>query len=66
MGQLERAVHHYHGAIAIEPYFAKAHSNLGLTLCELGQPKEAIDICRKAITIKPDFLEAYCNLGGRP
>ena len=56
----------------MKPDYAEAHSNLGITLKELGRPDEALASCRQAIALKPDFAEAHSNLGitlkelGRP
>ena len=37
VGQLDQALAHYHQAIALDPSFAEAHTNLGNTYYELRQ-----------------------------
>ena len=41
----------------------KPHSNLGITLKELGKLEEAETSYRKAIELKPDYAEASQQLG---
>ena len=50
-------------AIALSPQDAEAHSNLGVTLQELGRLEEAEASYAKSITLKPDFADAHSNLG---
>jgi tetratricopeptide (TPR) repeat protein len=50
-------------ALEISPNIAEAHSNLGITLKELGRLDEAEASYRQAIALKPDFAEAHSNLG---
>ncbi|OUV60213.1 MAG: hypothetical protein CBC82_08750, partial [Cellvibrionales bacterium TMED122] len=50
-------------AIALKPDFAEAHSNLGVTLKELGRLDEAETSYKQAIALKPDLTEAHSNLG---
>ncbi len=38
-------------------------NNIGLTLNEMGKPKDAIPYLEKVIALKPDFFAAYNNLG---
>ena len=47
----------------MKPDHAVAHSNLGITLQELGRLDEAEASYTQAITLKPDFAEAHSNLG---
>ena len=42
--------------------YAEAHSNLGMTLQELGRLESELRF-RKAIELQPDYAEAHCNLG---
>jgi tetratricopeptide (TPR) repeat protein len=48
----------------LKPDYAEAHSNLGVTLHELGRLDEAEASCRQAIALKPDYALAHNNLGG--
>ena len=50
-------------AISLKPGFPEAHSNLGITLRDLGRLEEAEASYRKAIALKPDYAEAHNNLG---
>ena len=50
-------------AITIQPDFAEAHSNLGITLKKMGRLKESEVSLRQAITLKPDLAEAHGSLG---
>jgi len=47
----------------LRPDYTEAHSNLGITLQELGRLEEAEASLRQAIALKPDFPEAHNNLG---
>jgi hypothetical protein len=47
----------------LKPDFAEAHSNLGITLKELGRLDEALASYTQAIALKPDLAEAHNNLG---
>ena len=62
-GKFDEAIATYRWAIAINPGFAEAHSNLGNALREQGKVEEAVTAHRQAIAIRPDLAEAYLNLG---
>ena len=47
----------------LAPQDAEAHSNLGITLKELGRLDEALASYTQAIALKPDFANAHYNLG---
>ena len=47
----------------MKPDYAEAHSNLGMTLKELGRLEEVEACYRQAIALKPNFSEAYDQLG---
>ena len=49
--------------MTLSPQDAEAHSNLGVTLKELGRLDEAEVSYKKAIALKPDLAEAHSNLG---
>ena len=59
----EKASAAYNKALLINPDYAKAHNNLGVTLKELGRLEEAEASYRQAITVKPDYAKAHYNLG---
>ena len=50
-------------AIAINPNYAEAYSNLGNALKDQGDLQAAIDAYRQALVINPNYAEAYSNLG---
>jgi len=62
-GRLDDAVEHYQKALAVDPNYVQALSNLGVALKVLGRLHEAIASYQKAIAIKPDLAEAHANLG---
>jgi len=62
-GRLEDAAECYRQAIALNPYFAEACSNLGYVIEIQGNPDEAIALYRKAIALNPDLFTAHSNLG---
>ena len=49
-------------AIALNPEYAQAYSNLGVNLKDLGRFEEAEVNFRKAINIDQNYTEAHCNL----
>ena len=49
-------------AVAIDPHFAEAYSNMGNAFKDLGEVEEAIKCFTAAIKLKPDLAHAYCNL----
>ena len=50
-------------AAQLAPQDSEAHSNLGITLKELGRLEEAEASCRQAIALNSNFAEAHNNLG---
>jgi tetratricopeptide (TPR) repeat protein len=65
-GKLEsyaKTIEAYKQAINIDPDFAEACYNLGLTCIVLGYYTKAIEVFKQAIRIDPDFAEAYVGLG---
>jgi len=61
--QLHAATKSYEQAIKINPNFAKAHYNLGITLINLGHLTKAIASYKRALKIKPNYALAHNNLG---
>ena len=41
-GQIEEAVQAYQQAIALDPNYAEAHGNLGISLASLGRLEQAV------------------------
>jgi len=58
----EKAIAAHQRAIQIDPNFAKAYSNLGISLDVVGAISDAIQAEKKAIAIDPNYAEAYYNL----
>jgi tetratricopeptide (TPR) repeat protein len=50
-------------AININPNYAGAYNNRGITRSELGDNQSAIDDFTQAININPNCADAYCNRG---
>ncbi len=62
-GKYEDALKHYDQAIDINPQFAEAYNNRGITKDRLGRHEEAIADYDQATRINPQFAEAYYNRG---
>jgi predicted O-linked N-acetylglucosamine transferase (SPINDLY family) len=62
-GKLDDAAECYRQAIALNPHYAEAHNNLGVTLRTLGKHDDAMANYRRALEIKHDLVEAHSNLG---
>ena len=62
-GKNPEAVNANQSAAALSPQDAEVHSNLGLTLKNLGRLDEAEASYNQAIALKPDYAEAHSNLG---
>jgi len=50
-------------AIELNPGFAPAHLNLGMTLGDDGENEEAIQVLRTAVRLKKDWVQAHNELG---
>ncbi|KKZ11285.1 MAG: hypothetical protein TE42_08325 [Candidatus Synechococcus spongiarum SP3] len=48
-------------AITINPNYAEAYFNLGVSLKKQGSLQPAIDAYRQALAIKPSYPENHCN-----
>ena len=60
---LDEAVAHYRLAIAAEPGYVLAHSNLGNVFFAQGKISEAIDAYRRALQLDPRYADGHYNLG---
>jgi tetratricopeptide (TPR) repeat protein len=60
--QFLQAVDHYKSALAIEPDFALAITNLGCVYAKTGFPEKAVEMHKKAIELVPGFAMAHYNL----
>ena len=49
--------------ISTQPGNARAQRNYGLTLNELGRPKEAVAILERALELEPEHATAHNGLG---
>ncbi len=63
MGKTRRAIVQYQQALRINPNYAEAHYNLGVSLCETAKREESIAHFQQALRIRPDYAEAHCDLG---
>ena len=57
------AIQFYERALEIDPQYAYAYNNKGLSLSRLGRYEEAIAELDKALEIDPNALKAYYNKG---
>ncbi len=62
-GDYSAALDHYRQSIKLQPDYAAAYNNLGLTLLYMRHEQEAAVQVTKAIKLKPHYAEAYYNLG---
>ena len=62
-GRLDESVAVYERAIALDPLYAEAYTNLGAVLKELGRLEEAETVSRQAVALRPDLADAHNNLG---
>lgn len=63
-GKNKEAIELYQKAIAIYPYNAATHFNLGCCFDQLGDNAKAVAAYRKAIALDPTYSKAYTNLTG--
>ena len=62
-GRDDEAEASYKKAIELNPDFAQAYNNLGITLQKLNKLEDAELSYKKAIELKPDYAEAHNSLG---
>jgi predicted O-linked N-acetylglucosamine transferase (SPINDLY family)/ADP-heptose:LPS heptosyltransferase len=63
LNRSEEALACYDRAIAINPDYARAHSNRGNVLQNLKRFDEALESYDRALSIRPDYAEAHYNRG---
>jgi predicted O-linked N-acetylglucosamine transferase (SPINDLY family) len=61
--RLEEARRHFERALAADPKYASAWSNLGVLLWQLRRGAESIAHFRQAVALDPDNADAHVNLG---
>jgi tetratricopeptide (TPR) repeat protein len=59
----DEAIRQLDKALEIDPDYAEAQNNLGLTLNLAGRDKEALEFCQKAIANQPNYGDFHNNLG---
>ena len=59
----DQAIEMFKKAISLNPKYAEAYNNMGISLQYKGKVKEAIEAYEKALYIKPDYADASCNMG---
>lgn len=62
-GRYEEAVKAYREAVRLNPEFAEAYNNLGVSLTRLKKYEEAIECFHQAIRLKPGLPNPNYNLG---
>jgi len=63
LGQWDKAIASYTGAIQIRPKYTDAYSNRGIAYKNHGQLDKAIDDYSKAIALDPEYVKGYYNRG---
>ena len=63
LDQLDKAISCYNNALSINPYYAEANNNLGITLHKKGDIDEAVRNYQNALLVNPEYAEAQNNLG---
>jgi tetratricopeptide (TPR) repeat protein len=63
MGKHHEAVDDYSQAIKLDPEYAKAYADRGISFSKLGDKQKAMADYNAAIRIAPDYPNAYCNRG---
>lgn len=63
LGQFAAAENGFRKAAELNPSYAEAYINLGVTLHEQGRTEEAISAYQHALKINSNYAEAYSNLG---
>ena len=57
IGEPIMAIKQYEKAVEIDSNYSEAHSNLGITLQELGELEKALESFEKAFSLKPEKIE---------
>jgi tetratricopeptide (TPR) repeat protein len=63
LGQLDKALDHFHQVVCLKPEYAEAHNNWGIALAQLGRRQEAIAAFTQALHLKPDYPDVHNNWG---
>ena len=61
--QFTQAAVEYQKAIRLDPEYAEAYNNLGISLAEQGEMADAVKAFREAVRIDPEDAESQSNLG---
>lgn len=61
-GDIEMAIIYYKKAIALDPFYATPHNDLGIAYEMKGFLNKALEEYQTAIRINPEFAEAHMNL----
>ena len=62
MGRSAEAIECYRRALALDPQFAKAYSDLGMTLNEDGKMEEGLACYLQALKLQPHDIAALAQL----
>ena len=62
-GRHKESAESFRKAVALNPNYEPAWTNMGYVLCELGLYNEALDALKRALALKPRCAEALCNIG---
>lgn len=61
-GDVQRSMQRLQDALAIDPDFAEAHSDLAVRYAKLGQVEEGLQHAQTAFNLNPSLPEAGCNV----
>ncbi len=59
---ISQAIDYFHRCLNVDPTYARAWNNLGLSLYQLGDRSAAIAVLRRATDLDPDNVESMFNL----
>ena len=65
MGEYEQALADYTQALELDPEYAMAYNNRGLTYGKIGKYEQALADFNRALELEPEYATAY-NTGGTP
>jgi lipoprotein NlpI len=63
MGELDKAIHDYDRAIALNPSYVEFYNNRGMAFYDMGELDKAIHDYDRVIALNPSYTEAYNNRG---
>ena len=62
-GRPSGAIAEFRKAVALDPEYGRAYSNLGSALAQSGDYAEAVEVFQRALALEPNSVGAHLNLG---